>query len=145
MIPSLFRRAARLSILAAVCLLFSVCHAPQTQNSVAREWDEAILDAIRIDTPRPPVHARNLWHLSIAMYDAWAVYDAKAVGYLTKEKIAGLTADKIAAARREAISYAAYGVLKNRYALSVNADTSLAAFDHLMAQLGYDVSVTTTE
>src|SRR5579885_2773687 len=143
MIPSLFRRAARLSILAAVCLLFSVCHAPQTQNSVAREWDEAILSAIRIDTPRPPVHARNLWHLSVAMYDAWAVYDATAKGYLTTEKAKGLTPDEIAKARDEAISYAAYGVIKNRYALSVNASVSLPTFDNLMKTQGYDPSVTT--
>ena len=31
--------------------------APQ---SIARVWDEEILSAIRIDVPKPPVHARNL-------------------------------------------------------------------------------------
>src|SRR5947207_6639021 len=38
--------------------------------SVARRWDEALLDAIRRALPNPPVHARNLYHLSIAMWDA---------------------------------------------------------------------------
>jgi uncharacterized protein DUF6851 len=112
---------------------------------VARQWDEAALAAIRIDTPRPPVHARNLWHLSIAMYDAWAVYDPVSSGYVTTEKVLGLTPEQIVQARREAISYAAYGILKNRYALSVNASISLPTFDNLMNTLGYDVSVTTTE
>jgi len=128
-------------------LLLSACGGGGGGNNgqtVARQWDEAILSAIRIDIPRPPVHARNLWHLSIAMYDAWAEYDPTARGYLTSEKVTGLSPSQVAAARNEAISYAAYGVLKNRYALSVNAPSSLASFDLLMKNLGYDVSVTTT-
>src|SRR5437867_10148226 len=43
-------------------------------HSVARLWDEQLLDAIRIDIPKPPAHARNLFHLSVAMWDAWAAY-----------------------------------------------------------------------
>lgn len=27
------------------------------------------------DFARPPVQARNFYHLSLAMYDAWAIYD----------------------------------------------------------------------
>src|SRR5436309_7781483 len=57
-----------------------------SQLSVARKWDEQLLGAIRIDIPKPPVHARNLFHLSVAMWDAWAAYDAQAIGYLVKEK-----------------------------------------------------------
>src|SRR3979490_3527836 len=55
--------------------------------SVARRWDEALLDAIRRALPNPPVHARNLFHLSVAMWDAWAAYDTTASGYLFKEKL----------------------------------------------------------
>ena len=33
-------------------------------RSVARVWDEAILDAIRRDLPAPTMHARNLFHMS---------------------------------------------------------------------------------
>ena len=108
-------------------------------QSVARLWDEQALDAIRIDKARPPVHARNLWHLSAAMYDAWAAYDPASVGFLDREKLAGN-----AAAQSEAVSYAAYRVLSNRYALSPNAAASQAAFDGQMATLGYDPSITTT-
>ncbi len=111
--------------------------------SVARQWNEAILAAIRIDIPRPPVHARNLWHLSLAMYDAWAAFDPTPDGYLVTEKIRGLSQNEIAEARNEAISYAAYRVLSNRYALSVNAPISQAAFDALMASLGFNIAVTT--
>lgn len=45
-----------------------------TAPSVAREWSEALLNAIRRDLARPTVHARNLYHLSVAMFDAWAIY-----------------------------------------------------------------------
>ena len=113
-------------------------------ESIARTWDEANLAAIRIDTPRPPVHARNLWHLSVAMYDAWAAFDSVAHGYLLTEKHS-LPQSDIASARREAISYAAYTVLKSRYALSVNAEKTSTALDKLMGELGYDVLVTSPE
>jgi hypothetical protein len=108
-----------------------------TAESIARVWDEAILSGIRIDKPNPPVHARNLYHLSVAMYDVWAAYDPVAVGYLFHQK---LTAPNIAAARGEGISYAAYRLLKERYAYSISATNTLAALDALMVSLGYDTN-----
>ena len=51
-----------------------------SERSVARMWNERILDAIRRDTPAPTVHARNLYHLSAAMWDGWAAYDEGATG-----------------------------------------------------------------
>src|SRR5262249_59818107 len=48
---------------------------PVTNQTVARQWDEELLSAIRIDLPRPPIHARNLFHFSIPIWDAWAAYD----------------------------------------------------------------------
>ena len=50
-------------------------------HSVARIWNEQLLEAIRGDFARPTVHARNLFHVSTAMYDAWAVFDALAGWY----------------------------------------------------------------
>src|SRR5437588_6590614 len=84
--------------------------------SVARRWDEALLDAIRRALPAPTLHARNLFHVSAAIWDAWAVYDPNAQGYLVTEKHA---AADVQAARNEAISYAAYRVLTARYIKSV--------------------------
>ncbi len=110
--------------------------------SVARRWDEALLDAIRRALPNPPVHARNLFHTSVAMWDAWAAYDPQASGYLVKEKD---TAPDVAAARNEAISYAAYRVLTARYIKAVGADKSLSEFDDLMDSLCYPLTVTTTD
>ena len=36
------------------------------------------MESIRNDFVRPTVHARNLFHLSATMYDAFAVYDDEA-------------------------------------------------------------------
>ncbi len=105
--------------------------------SVARVWDEEILAAIRIDLPHPPVHARNLYLLSVAIYDAWAAYDGVAVGYLYRGKH---TAADLVAARREAISFAAYRILVERYTLSRNAATTLKTLANRMVELGYDTN-----
>ena len=109
--------------------------------SVARRWDEATLDAIRRALPAPTVHARNLFHVSAAMWDAWAAYDPTAAGYFVKEK---QTAADVSAARDEAISYAAYRVLTERYIKAVGADKDLSEFDDLMDALCYPLDVTTT-
>lgn len=111
--------------------------------SIARVWNEKTLFAIRLSTPRPPVHARNLYHANAAMYDAWAVYDPIARGVFVHEKHA---AEDVDAARREAISYAAYRVLKARYVAGngPNIAQIQAAFDALFATLGYDKNFTST-
>ena len=51
------------------------------QPSIARVWNEAMLHAIRHDFARPTSHARNLFHASAAMYDAWAIYNPPASPY----------------------------------------------------------------
>jgi hypothetical protein len=110
--------------------------------SVARRWDEALLDAIRRSLPNPPVHARNLFHTSVAMWDAWAAYDPAAVGYIDKEKA---YAGDVPAARNEAISYAAYRVLTSRFIKSVGAEESLSEFADVMDTLCYPIALATTE
>ena len=98
-------------------------------RSVARVWDEALLDAIRRDVPAPTVHARNLFHTSAAMWDAWAAYDPEADGYFVDEKH---EADDVRAAREAAISYAAYRVLLHRYSFAAGLQ---ATFDELVATM----------
>lgn len=115
---------------------------PASAASVADQWNEALIEAIRVDTPRPTVHARNLYHTSAAMYDAWAAFDPASVGVLVD---VSATSDGVDADRNRAISYAAYGLLTARFAGSPGASTSLSRFDALMGSLGYDASVTTTD
>jgi hypothetical protein len=110
--------------------------------SVARRWDEALLDAIRRALPAPTVHARNLFHTSAAMWDAWAAYDPAAAGYLVTEKH---TAADVTVARNEAISYAAYRVLTSRYINAVGGERSLSEFADLMDGLCYPIDMTSTD
>ncbi len=110
--------------------------------SVARRWDEALLDAIRRALPNPPVHARNLFHTSVAMWDAWAAYDQTAGGVIFKEKH---TASDVAAARDEAISYAAYDVLTSRFLKAVGGAESISEFADVMDTLCYPLDVKTTD
>ena len=123
-------------------LLVIAASASAIGQSVARQWNEALLNAIRIDFPAPTVHARNLYHTSAAMYDAWATFDPYASGHFVLDKHAFDT--DLAAARDEAISYAAYRVLSHRYELAVDPESTQAIFDGLMNNLGFDPAVTTT-
>jgi len=108
---------------------------PLPEPSIARVWNEEILNAIRIDLPHPPVHARNLFSLSAAMYDAWAAYDPVAVGFAYRGKHSAVDVE---AARAVAISHAAHRILRERYALSQRAETTLSALGERMAALGHD-------
>ena len=140
--------AARLLRSAAVPVLAALlCASPaQAVQSAAREWNEQLLAAIRINLPNPPAHARNLHHVSVAMYDGWAAYDPNAVGYIYNEKISPLPGSPalIEAARHEAISYAAYRVLRARFVTPVpapaGAAVTSAAIDAKLASFGYSVA-----
>jgi hypothetical protein len=112
---------------------------PVPGGSIARRWNEQLLGAVRRDTPRPGVHARNLFHVSVAMWDAWSAYDETADGFLSHSKAEASDVDR---AREEAISFAAYRVLSHRYAATVGGPISQACFDALMDKLGYDATAT---
>lgn len=138
--------------LVAVCLCFLPA-AAASPPSAARRWNEALLAAIRVDFARPTVHARNLFHTSIAIYDAWAAYDDTARPFLLGRTVgrfacpfAGVPVPAdLRAARQEALSYAAYRLLRHRFRDSPGAARSLARFDALLDSLGYDPDVTTTD
>ncbi|MGH7457035.1 MAG: DUF6851 domain-containing protein, partial [bacterium] len=135
-------------------LVFNVSNTAEAQqHSVARKWNEALIQAIRKDFARPTVHARNLFHTSIAMYDAWAAYDEVADTYLLGKKVGEFTCPfngisapaNVQAAREEAISYAAYRLLSHRFKNSPGAALSLARFDSLLAVLGYNTAFTSID
>jgi len=123
------------------------------QHSVARDWNEELLDAIRIDFARPTVHARNLFHTSMAMYDAWAIFDSQAEPVFLGTEFQGYncvfngiaTPSDVDAARHEMISYAMYTLLSHRFASSPGSATSLPAFKTLLNSYGYDHTFTSTD
>ena len=121
-------------------------------HSVARLWNVVLLESISNDNARPTVHARNLWHVSAAMYDAWAAYDGTAStwllgntqnGYACAHEAYDMPRD-IHPAREQAISFAAYRMIRHRFKASPGADHIVQIADALMAELGYDVSNTNT-
>jgi hypothetical protein len=132
-----------------VLILFttvSFLQSANAQQSVARRWNELLLQAIREDFARPPIQARNLFHTSMAMYDAWTVYDTTAETLLLGKTYGGYycpfegisaPAD-VEAARRETISYAVYRILYRRFLYSPNAFSSISRFSSYMSELGYD-------
>lgn len=123
------------------------------KSSVARLWNEVLLAAIRKDYARPTVHARNLFHTSVVMYDAWAVFDTKAQTYLLGKEVHGFksefngftTTENTVEARNKAISYAAYRLLSHRFSKSPDQINAQANFDALMVKLGYDIANTSVD
>ena len=125
-----------------------------SQQSIAREWNEQLLDAIRSDFARPTVHARNLFHSSAIMYDAWAIFDNLAETVFLGNTYAGFnfefngiaTPADIDAARHEIISYAMFRLLNHRFSNSPNANTTLPEIETFFTtDLGYDKNFTSTD
>jgi hypothetical protein len=121
--------------------------------SVARQWDEVVLQAIRNDNARPTIHARNLFHIHAAMYDAWALFDDTAKTYLIGQNLNGFNSAfngfaepaDIQIAREKAISYAAYRMLINRYQFSPNWINTLTMANFVMLGLGNSTAITSTD
>ena len=111
-------------------------------HSIARVWNEVLLDAIRRDFPAPTMHGRNLYHVSAGMWDAWAAYDDTAVGVFVDEEH---DAGDVEAARDEAISYAAYRILAHRYISRFGAEETFGDLDGTMAALCYPIDYVEVE
>lgn len=134
-----------------------VVHIYRAEWSAARNWNEALLAAIRRDLARPPVHARNLFHTSVLMYDVWAVLDPVATPLflgrslpranggtstcaLTPSQRTALQQGSIdpMTERSIAIAYGMNKLLHHRFASSPNAAESAAMFDTLMTDMKLD-------
>lgn len=122
-------------------------------GTLARQWNELLLEAIRGDFARPTVHARNLFHTSVAMYDAFAAYDdvdspcflgqtwgAYTCPFDSSQWVIPADEASRALAMDTAMSYAAYRLLTHRFVNSPGGVESLAAFDAEMDLLGLDTS-----
>ena len=123
------------------------------QHSIAREWNEQLLEAIRKDFARPTVHARNLFHSSLLMYDAWAIFNNTAQpiflgttfgDYYTEYTPIAIPIDKNEASK-EIMSYAVFRLLMHRFANSPNAMETLASLETFFASLGYDKNNTSLD
>ncbi|MFK7806308.1 MAG: FG-GAP repeat domain-containing protein, partial [Saprospiraceae bacterium] len=123
-----------------------------TTLPIPRFWNELLLESIRRDLARPTVHARNLFHSSIAMWDAWAIYNEEGCNYLLGQNVGGYTCDfqgftlpaDIEEGLNETISYAMYRILSHRFANSPQSLTLQAAYNSHMNDLGYNINITST-
>ncbi len=112
----------------------AVC-APEDGRSVARVWNEVLLEAVRADTPAPTVHARNLFHTSAAMWDASVAYTGEGRAVFVE-----LDRSTDPDAALVAMSHAAHELLSARYRNSVGGAQSLEAFDRTLAALCLDAA-----
>ncbi|MEZ4802594.1 MAG: T9SS type A sorting domain-containing protein [Gelidibacter sp.] len=134
-------------------LLFSISFNISAQHSAARDWNEQLLEAIRHDLSRPTVHARNLFHSSVVMYDSWAIFDPQAETVFLGKTFGGFncpfsgiaTPTDVDAARKEIMSYALYRLLTHRFATSPGGQTTLSYFEDLLTSYGYDKNFTSTD
>lgn len=140
--------------LAVMLLLYFPCQlSAQTTKSVAREWNEQVLYAISADFARPTVHARNLFHTSIAIYDAWSVYEGSGNTYLLGKTVGSYESeffgvpipDDTNSAQKAAMSYAVYRIIEHRYAASPGIVSITDSINQLMFDLGYDPTITSTD
>jgi hypothetical protein len=104
---------------------------PPAQTVVVR-WSGACLQAIRTSKLGPPMVARALGMVHTAIYDAWAAYDAKAVGTRLGGTLRRPAKERTDANMQRAVSYAAYRTLADLF------PTKVAEFNALMAEYGYD-------
>ncbi len=115
------------------------------EHSIARIWNEVVLDAIRKDRVRPPIQARNLFHISAAMYDIWALLHPWNKTYLFGQNVdvrsctipswSFFSWPKIDI--NKSISYTAYRILVERYKESPGFSGTLDEANTLMNRYGY--------
>ena len=124
-----------------------------SQISVAREWNEILLEAIRNDYARPTVHARNLYHHSIIAYDSWAAYYPSKETYLLGDTLDGYISNfeginvplEINEAIEEAISYASFYFINERYGDSPDFNSTYLLMHNYMTEHGYSVTNTSID
>ena len=112
--------------------------AGQSVNAVIT-WNVAVLQGIRDSKLGPPMIARALAIIQTCEYDAWAAYDAKAVGTIFGGSLRRPKSERTLANKSEAVSYGAY-----RAALDLLPGDA-ALFVGVMRSLGYDPNDTSTD
>lgn len=114
---------------------------PAAADSVVTTWDEATLQSIRDTKPGPTLVARYLAVVHTCTYEAWAAYDAKAVGTRLGGTLRRPPAERTLANKNEAVSYAAYRALVDLFPQPQEVASATA----LMTSLGFDPNNTSTE
>ena len=129
------------AVLPASALLAACGHSTSDSSAPASDspkvvlpWARANLAAIRAVQPGPPMAARYLAIVHTAMYDAWAAYDAKALGTRFGAAPRRTNSERTAANRARAVSFAAYTAATDQF------PSQKSAFDAVLTSLGYSAA-----
>jgi hypothetical protein len=116
---------------------------PPAEQNLASRWldfaEEATARAVERDGPRPTVVSRTLAIWATAMYDAWAAYDARAVGSRLGALLRRPAAERTTANKQKAISYASYQALRYVY------PEDQAYLEERMRAIGFEPGVVSTD
>jgi hypothetical protein len=106
---------------------------PSKGDNVVLRWDEELLQAIRANPggTGPTITARALGVAHTAMFDAWAPYDARAVGTRYGGSLRRPVAERTPENKAKSVSFAAYAALVDLFP-SRQGDFALQ-----MKELGY--------
>jgi hypothetical protein len=108
-------------------------------DNIVLQWNNAVDEAIPQSGLGGPHMARALAIVNTCMYDAWAAYDAKALGTRLGASLRRPDGERSLANQEKAISFAAY-----RAALDLMPGSKAAVIGPLMSKLGYDPTDTST-
>jgi hypothetical protein len=123
----------------ALARLLVVSGSPSASASaIVTEWLDQTIPAAKQTAWEPTVGARFFALVHAAMYDAWTAYDPVAVGVFSGTALRGKGGPATVANKREAISHAAYQVLREL------APVRRRALAEYMAGLGYDLNATSS-
>src|SRR5215207_6692971 len=111
---------------------------PSVNDNVFLQWDEELLQAVRALPPGPTVTARAISVVHTAMFDAWAAYDAYALGARLRGSLRRPAAERTLANKNKAISFAAYKALVDLF------PARESDFAEQMTYLGYAVDESDT-
>jgi Putative metal-binding motif/Secretion system C-terminal sorting domain len=135
-------------LLPLILTLLTITGSIRAQESIARIWNEILIESIRKDYARPPIQARNLWHSSIIMYDSWAVFDPEAETYFLGKTVGNYTCNfagipepaNVDVARIEVMSYAMFRLIEHRFqnAPPGNYNIILGIAGNQMFNLGFN-------
>ena len=117
-------------------IYFQVDDQPVGKDNIAYKWGAMALTATANDTekfkPRPTVTSRYLGLIFTAVFDAWSRYDEKAIPVYLENVERRPQAENTITNKEIAISYAAYGAMKEYY----YRDSDL--FTEFMIKMGLD-------
>ncbi len=121
----------------ALILILVMKASTASAASIVTEWLDQALPYAQEVAWEPTVGSRFFAILETAIYDAWTAYDPVAVGVVSGTALKGLGGANNEANKREAISHAAFTVLR------VFAPQHRRALIERMQELGYDPNADT--